>query len=57
MVAPDRDTQAVQFVKPNVVHCPGLSIGENHGLADKFSLGLLELAKDRGGSDVHNWHG
>jgi hypothetical protein len=57
VVASDGDPQAMQFVKPNVVHCPRLSIGEDHGLADELSLGLLELAKDRGCSNVHNWHG
>lgn len=57
MVASDRDSQAVQFVKPNVVHCPGLSIGEDHGLADKLGLGLLELAQDRGCTDAQSWHG
>ena len=36
-------TKAVDFVKPNALHCTGLSVGENHGLADKLSLGLLEL--------------
>jgi hypothetical protein len=57
MMAPDRDSQAVQFVKPNMVHCPGLSIGENDGLAEKFILGLFVLAQDRGCPDVHNLHG
>lgn len=42
IVAPDRDSKAVQFVKPNVFHRPGLSIGEDHGLADQLSPGLLE---------------
>jgi hypothetical protein len=43
-VAPDRDTQAVPFVKPNALDRTGLAIGEDHGLADEFSLGLIELA-------------
>jgi hypothetical protein len=37
----------MQFIKPNVLHRPGLSVGENHGLADKLSLSLLEGAEDR----------
>ena len=57
VVAPDRDSQAVQFVEPNVVDGAGLSIGEDDGLAEKFGLGLLVLAQDRGCSDVRNWHG
>jgi hypothetical protein len=36
----------VEFVKPNVLHRPGLSVGENDGLADKLRLGLLEWAED-----------
>jgi hypothetical protein len=35
----------------------GLSIGEDHGLADKLGMGLLELADDRGRTNLHNWHG
>src|SRR6476661_4945682 len=57
MMAPDRDSQAVQFIKPDIVDRPGLSIGEDDGLAEKFSLGLLVLAQDRGCSNVHHWHG
>jgi hypothetical protein len=44
----DRDSQAVKFVKPNFLHLPGHSIGEDYGLADKLGLSLLELAEDRG---------
>jgi hypothetical protein len=29
------------LVKPNLLHGPGLSIGEDYGLADKLSLGLI----------------
>ncbi len=42
------DLQAVYLVKPNALHRTGLSIGEDNGLADEFSLGLIELAKDSG---------
>jgi hypothetical protein len=45
-VAPDRDSKAVQFVKPNFLHRPGLTIGKDYGLADKLSLGLLERIED-----------
>jgi len=57
IVAPDRDSKAVQFVKPNVFHRPGLPIGEDHGFADKLGLGLLERAEDRGRADLRSWHG
>jgi len=45
-VAPNRDSQAVQFVKPYILYRPGLSIGEDHGFADKLSLGLLKRTED-----------
>ena len=41
IVAPDRDSQTVVLVKPNLLHRPGLSIGEDYGLTDKLSLGLI----------------
>jgi hypothetical protein len=41
MVASDGDSQAVHFAKPNALHRTGHSVGEDHGLADKLSLGLL----------------
>ena len=47
IVAPDRDSQTVMLVKPNLLHGPGLSIGEDYGLTDKLSLGLTERAEDR----------
>jgi hypothetical protein len=45
-VASDGDAETVEFVKPNALDRPGLSIGEDHGLADKFGLRLLERAED-----------
>jgi hypothetical protein len=57
IVAPDRDSETVMFVKPNVIHRPGLSVGEDHGLADKLSLSSLERAEDRGRTELHGWHG
>jgi hypothetical protein len=56
LVASDRDSEAVHFVKPNALHRTGLSIRENHGLANKLSLGLLELAEDRGSTELCSWH-
>jgi hypothetical protein len=57
LMASDRDSEAVHFVEPNALHRTGLSVGEDHGLADKLDLGLLELAEDRGRADLHSWHG
>jgi hypothetical protein len=34
----DRNPQTVKLFKPNLLHCPGLSISEDYGLADKFGL-------------------
>jgi hypothetical protein len=56
-VAPDRDSKAVQFVKANVLHRAGLSVGEDYGFADQLSLGLLECAEDRGRAGLRSWHG
>ncbi len=52
LVASDRDSEAVHFVKPNPFHRTGLSIRKNHGLANKLSLGLLELAEDRARTEL-----
>jgi hypothetical protein len=57
LVASDRDSEAVHFVKPNGLHRTGLSIRENYGLPDKLGLGLLELAEDRGRTKLYSWHG
>jgi hypothetical protein len=47
----------MKLVEPNILHRPGLSVGEDHGFADKFGLGLLERAEDRGRTDFRSWHG
>ena len=57
IMASDSDSQTVKLVKPNPLYRTGLSIGEDHGLADKLSLGLLELAEDRGRTYFRSWHG
>jgi hypothetical protein len=55
-VAPDRNSETVQFVKPNRFDRPGLSICEDHGLSDNFGLNPLKFAEDRGRADHHSWH-
>jgi hypothetical protein len=57
IVSSDRDSQTVRFIEPNVLHRPGFAIGEDYGLADKFSLRLLEHVEDRGHSEVYRGHG
>jgi hypothetical protein len=47
-LALDRNSQTVKLVKPYLIDRPGLSISKDYGLADKFSLSLLELAEDNG---------
>ena len=55
-VASDRDAQAMYFVEPNALNRTGLAVGKDYGLADKLSLGLLELAEDRACALLHGWH-
>jgi hypothetical protein len=52
VVASNRYSQAVHFVEPNFLYRTGFSVGEDHGFADKLALGLLELAEDRGRTDL-----
>ena len=44
------------FVEPNALNRTGLAVGKDHGLADKLSLGSLELAEDRACALLHGWH-
>ena len=46
-VSSDRDAQAMYFVEPNALNRTGLAVCNDHGLADKLSLGSRELAEDR----------
>jgi hypothetical protein len=54
-VAPNRNSQAVHFVKRNALHRTGLSVGEDHGFAKELALGLLELAEDRSRARLRSW--
>jgi hypothetical protein len=49
-MASDRNPEAVQFIKPNLVHCPSLAVRQDDGFANKLGLSLLEFGKDRGRS-------
>jgi hypothetical protein len=57
IVTPDRNSQTVKLVKPNLLHGPRLSIREDYGVADEFSLNLLEFAENGGGVFVSSWLG
>jgi hypothetical protein len=43
----DRDSQAVEIVKPDGFYRPRRPVGEDHGLTDKLRIRLLERVKDR----------
>lgn len=45
-MAPDGNSQAVVLVERDDFHRPRLSVAENHDLARKFGLGLMERAED-----------
>jgi hypothetical protein len=53
----DGDSQAMEFVKPDMLHRPRLSVGQDHGFADEFSLGLLQRTEDRRRAKLRKWHG
>jgi hypothetical protein len=46
-VALDRNPKTVQFIKPNLLHRSGFSIGEYDGLADELSLCALKRLEYR----------
>src|SRR5665213_2177236 len=56
-MAPDRDSQSVQFVEPGLPHRPGLAAGENDRFADQLGARLFERTEDRRGAKLHGWHG
>jgi hypothetical protein len=47
IMAPDRNSQTVHLVEPNVLYRPGLPIRKDYGLADKLRLSLIECTDDR----------
>jgi hypothetical protein len=46
----------VDFVKPDGFHRPRLSVGEDHSLADKLRVGLIEGVEDRQRTMLHSGH-
>ena len=55
-VASDGDAQAMCFVEPNAFNRTGLAVGQDHGITDKLSLGLLEFAENRARAFLRDWH-
>jgi hypothetical protein len=53
-VAFDRDSQAVDIVKPDGLYRPRLSVGEDYRLTDKLRVGLLERVEDRQRTTLHS---
>ena len=51
----DGNPQPVEFVQPHFLSGPGLAIGQDYGLADKFGFRLLKLAHDSRGPVVRRW--
>jgi hypothetical protein len=49
-VTSDGNSETVEFIKPEPVHCSSLPISQNHGLANKLGLSLFEFDKNRAGS-------
>jgi hypothetical protein len=46
----------MKFIKPNLVYRPGLSIGQDHGFADKLGLSFIEFGEDVARSRFGAWH-
>ena len=45
-MAPDGNSQAVDFVKRDHFNRPGFSVAEDDGFADKFGLSLMERSEN-----------
>ena len=55
-MAPDRDAQAVKFVKPDMVYRSSLPVSQDDGFTDYLCLSLAELGQDGGRSRLDGWH-
>src|ERR1700760_4576681 len=53
----DRNSQSMEFIKPNIVYSPGLSVGQDDGFAHKVRLGLVEFGEDGACTRFGDWHG
>jgi hypothetical protein len=46
----------MEFIKPNLVYSPGLSVGQDDGFANKLGLSAIEFGEDCARSLVGEWH-
>lgn len=53
---PDGDSQAVEFIEPDVVDCPGFAVGQDDGFADDLGTSQIEFGKNRACSYFCGWH-
>jgi hypothetical protein len=56
LMTPDRNTQAVEFIEPEVVDGARLSIGQDDAFAHKLRLGLVEFGENPEGAALSNRH-
>jgi len=46
----------MEFIKPDLVYAPGLSVGQNDGFANKLGLGFIQFGEDCARSRFGAWH-
>jgi hypothetical protein len=46
----------MEFIKPNIVYGPGLSVGQDDGFANKLGLSFIEFGEDCARSRFDAWH-
>jgi len=56
LVTSDGNLQSMEFIKPDLVYSPGLSVGQNDGFANKLGLSPIEFGEDCARSLVGEWH-
>lgn len=56
-MAADGNSEAMDFIKPNLFNRPSLSVSQDSGLANKLGLGMVKFGKDRGRSRFSGRHG
>jgi hypothetical protein len=55
-VTSDRNSQSMEFIKPNLAYSPGLSVSQDDGSANKLGLSLIEFGEDCARSRFDAWH-